>query len=391
MIIDLKAKYPLEYYIHYYNSDKGEDEWVHEGQIEISENQHADLISENSEEENKDKKLTMDKEMHKSYAPRKSKRLQRSEEKDIDERDLKWIKEHSKFRTIEHIYIHGGSSRASYFSPYPENCHGLDLLYIWDRWLQYFINPEKFEEHQEEWKFTHSKENLIYITEEHVVAEVDGENAKEFCIHLWLLSKLFINCKNLIVDITSFYYYCLYKNTSEQEYQFLGYFSKHKDYFKPSKPKFNENVSCLLILPSCQAKGYGKFLIDLSYQLSLKDKKSGTPARPLSSAGFNAYRNWWISQIDSNLSIPKPKTFWYINDIVAKTGISSQDIKDILSSIHVHVEQGSKATEGALRFKKKEFVSELEKANIKINTAKPKFPFIQKCLSYNSHRISKEK
>jgi hypothetical protein len=46
-----------------------------------------------------------------------------------------------------------------------------------------------------------------------------------------------------------------------------------------------------------QRRGYGKFLITFSYELSLKESKVGTPERPLSDLGKESYLGWWVQQI----------------------------------------------------------------------------------------------
>jgi len=70
----------------------------------------------------------------------------------------------------------------------------------------------------------------------------------------------------------------------------VGYFSKEK--YSPGN-----NLSCIMVMPFCQRSGYGKLLIEFSYELSLKEQKTGTPERPLSDLGHRTYVSWWTHRI----------------------------------------------------------------------------------------------
>lgn len=64
------------------------------------------------------------------------------------------------------------------------------------------------------------------------VFEVDGQRQSIYCENLCLLSKLFLDHKNLSYDTDPFLFYiaCEY---DEYGYHIFGYFSKEKDFSRP--------------------------------------------------------------------------------------------------------------------------------------------------------------
>jgi histone acetyltransferase MYST1 len=132
--------------------------------------------------------------------------------------------------------------------------------------------------------------SVVYEKESIKVYQVDGKIHQVFCQCLCLFSKLFLDHKTiyygyffLILDVHHFLFYLL---TEKREIngilidEIVGYFSKEK--FSPE----NYNLSCILVFPPFMRKGYGKTLIEFSYELSKLENKIGSPERPLSDLGI---------------------------------------------------------------------------------------------------------
>jgi len=83
-------------------------------------------------------------------------------------------------------------------------------------------------------------------------------------------------------------------------------------------------VACILTLPQHQRHGYGKLLIEFSYELSKKEGKLGSPEKPLSDLGLLGYRAYWgeiivelLLNSDGEISI---------DEIAQKTSITHADV-----------------------------------------------------------------
>jgi len=99
---------------------------------------------------------------------------------------------------------------------------------------------------------------------------------------------------------------------------FIGYFSKEKESAE------NYNVACILTLPQHQRHGFGKLIIQFSYELSKKEGKLGSPEKPLSDLGLLSYRAYWADTIVDLLVNSADELS--IDDIAQKTSITHADV-----------------------------------------------------------------
>lgn len=149
------------------------------------------------------------------------------------------------------------------------------------------------------------------------VYEIIGDEEKLYCQNLCLISKLFLDHKSIYFDVSPFKFYVLVEN-DENGSHLVAYFSKEISL----ATEFN--LACIMVLPPYQRKGYGQFLIAMSYSISRSEKRICTPETPLSDLGRISYKSYWTVTILETLL--KFKGNLSIKELSEYTGIKTEDI-----------------------------------------------------------------
>ncbi|TDG47280.1 hypothetical protein AWZ03_006273 [Drosophila navojoa] len=221
-----------------------------------------------------------------------------------------------------------------YFSPYPEQlCHE-DCIYLCEFCLKYCKSRQCLGRHLTKCTLKHPPGNEIYRKDSISFFEIDGRQNKLYAQNLCLLAKLFLDHKTVDFDTDPFLFYVLTEFDS-RGFHIVGYFSKEKI----SAEEYN--LACVLTLPPYQRKGYGKLLIEFSYELSKHEGKTGSPEKPLSDLGLLSYRSFWarailellIKQNQSAAEGVRPSTA--INDISEQTAIKRDDVIYTLKQLNL--------------------------------------------------------
>ncbi|KAK1154910.1 histone acetyltransferase KAT5-like isoform X1 [Acipenser oxyrinchus oxyrinchus] len=238
----------------------------------------------------------------------------------------------TRMKNIDCIELGRHRLKPWYFSPYPQELTALPILYLCEFCLKYLKSLKCLQRHLTKCNLRHPPGNEIYRKGTISFFEIDGRKNKMYSQNLCLLAKCFLDHKTLYYDTDPFLFYVMTEYDSKG-FHIVGYFSKEKESTE------DYNVACILTLPPYQRRGYGKLLIEFSYELSKVEGKTGTPEKPLSDLGLLSYRSYWSQTILEILMNPKSDTGERpqitINEISEITSVKKEDVISTLQYLNL--------------------------------------------------------
>ncbi|XP_047235829.1 histone acetyltransferase KAT5-like [Girardinichthys multiradiatus] len=238
----------------------------------------------------------------------------------------------TRMKNIECIELGRHRLKPWYFSPYPQELTTLPILYLCEFCLKYLKSLKCLQRHLTKCNLRHPPGNEIYRKGTISFFEIDGRKNKNYSQNLCLLAKCFLDHKTLYYDTDPFLFYVMTEYDSKG-FHIVGYFSKEKESTE------DYNVACILTLPPYQRRGYGKLLIEFSYELSKVEGKTGTPEKPLSDLGLLSYRSYWSQTILEILMDLKPENGERpqitINEISEITSVKKEDVISTLQYLNL--------------------------------------------------------
>ncbi|XP_061090189.1 histone acetyltransferase KAT5b isoform X2 [Conger conger] len=238
----------------------------------------------------------------------------------------------TRMKNIDCIELGRHRLKPWYFSPYPQELTTLPILFLCEFCLKYLKSLKCLQRHLTKCNLRHPPGNEIYRKGTISFFEIDGRKNKTYSQNLCLLAKCFLDHKTLYYDTDPFLFYVMTEYDSKG-FHIVGYFSKEKESTE------DYNVACILTLPPYQRRGYGKLLIEFSYELSKVEGKTGTPEKPLSDLGLLSYRSYWSQTILEILMDLKSdngeRPQITINEISEITSVKKEDVISTLQYLNL--------------------------------------------------------
>ena len=233
----------------------------------------------------------------------------------------------SRVRNLSRVQMGQYELEPWYFSPYPLSFTEEDMIYVCEYCLSYFASPRSFTRHRQKCTLLHPPGNEMYRDDDVSFFEIDGRRQRTWCRNLCLLSKLFLDHKTLYYDVDPFLFYCM-AIRDNHGCHLIGYFSKEKESAE------GYNVACILTLPQYQRKGFGKILIQFSYELSKREGKLGSPEKPLSDLGLLGYRAYWQDTI-VDLLIEEGRSEITVEELGSLSAMTTADVLHTLQNLNM--------------------------------------------------------
>jgi histone acetyltransferase MYST1 len=318
-----------EYYIHYPSFDRRLDEWVSYARVDVGASIDCGAGDKDAAESGKGRKKRKVEEVV----------VVEAKKGDKEAKLLEMEKEHdevTKVKNIQCIVLGKFDIDAWYYSPYPEEYAGDEKLHVCEFCLNYMKKQKTLVRHSAECVMKGPPGRQIYDDGELSMFEIDGKEHLNYCRNLCLLSKLFLDHKTLYYDVEPFMFYVLCEIDRPAEgkkgdkgegemHHIVGYFSKEKNSAE------NYNLACILTFPPYQRKGYGKFLMSLSYELTKREHTTGSPEKPLSDLGKISYRSYWTFVL---LNIFQDRVKLQTITLAEITRMTGFKTEDVLSTLH---------------------------------------------------------
>lgn len=322
-----------EYYVHYSSFNRRLDEWIDFDRFDLAalakvENKRrarkAASERANNASRAKSERRRKDSKKRKSKGPETEKQITKATERTQEHAGHE---EASKVKNIQTIVIGAWSVDTWYYSPFPGDYGNYHTLYFCEFCLKFVRSKDALQRHCNRCILRHPPGIEIYRKENISMFEVDGATNRIYCQNLCYIAKLFLDHKTLYYDVDPFWFYIMCE-VDDRGAHIVGYFSKEK------YSEEDYNVACILTLPPYQRKGYGKFLITFSYELSKLENLVGSPEKPLSDLGLLGYRSYWSLVLVDLLRNEKSSAL-SIYEISEKTMMKTEDIIGTLQALNL--------------------------------------------------------
>ena len=315
-----------QYYVHYAEFNRRLDEWVNRDRLHPLE---AASSGKKAAGSGSGKRLKIDPSLTISHLSGPS----AHDDATAGELDAATQREHeaaTRVKNVNKVVLGKWEMQTWYFSPFPKEYSECDTLYFCEYDLHFCRSRDALIRYQKRKEASgdaqHPPGNEIYRSGEISVFECDGVKCRTYCQNLCLLAKLFLDHKTLYYDVDPFLFYVLCEVDAAGGHKMAGYFSKEKVSAEAN------NVACILVLPHHQRKGYGKLLIDVAYQITIREGAVGSPEKPLSDLGQLSFRSYWTEVLLRTLQAHRGNLS--IKELSAVTAIKMEDIISTLQAIN---------------------------------------------------------